>query len=103
MIELKSLVDWDYEIWAEGFCVGWVRILWEETPRLDCFLEEMHRGNGYALAACNEVLELLENEGTSLVCAQCQLENAPAMRLLSRLGFELKRVWGEELFFEALL
>lgn len=103
MIELKCLAAWDYEIRTEDVPVGWVKILWEETPRLDCFLEEKHRGKGYALSACNEVLELLENEEIPLVCAQCDIENAPAMRLLNRLGFELKRVRGEELFFEAQL
>ena len=60
MIELKCLAAWDYEIRTEDSPIGWVKILWEETPRLDCFLEEKHRGNGYALAACNEVMELLE-------------------------------------------
>ena len=103
MIELKCLAAWDYEIRTEDVPVGWVKILWEEMPRLDCFLEEKHRGKGHALAACNEVMELLENEEISRVCAQCDIENAPAMRLLNRLGFELKRVRGEELFFEAQL
>ena len=103
MIELKCLAAWDYEIRTEDVPVGRVRILWEETPRLDCFLEEKHRGKGHALAACNEVMELLENEEIPLVCAQCTVENAPAMRLLNRLGFELKRMRGEVLFFEAQL
>ena len=103
MIELKCLAAWDYEIRTEDSPIGWVKILWEETPRLDCFLEENHRSKGHALAACNEVMELLENEEIPLVCAQCDIENAPAMRLLNRLGFELKRVRGEVLFFEAQL
>ena len=103
MIELKCLAAWDYEIRTEDVPVGWVKILWEEMPRLDCFLEEKHRGKGHALAACNEVMELLENEEIPLVCAQCTVENAPAMRLLNRLGFELKRMRGEVLFFEAQL
>ncbi len=99
MILLRQCDDWCYEIWTEDSCVGWVKLLWEEIPLLDCYLEESHRGKGYALAACNELLELLENEGVPLVCAQCEVENASAMRLLSRLGFELLRVRGETLHF----
>lgn len=104
MIELRSRGDWDFEIWTEGSPVGWAAIQWDgAVPRLDCWLNEANRGHGYALATCNELLEHLENENTCLVCAECELENAAAMRLLNRLGFELKRVQEDVLYFEGLL
>ena len=78
-------------------------MLWEEIPRLDCCLLESAQGKGYALAACNEVLELLENESIPLVCAHCDVENTAALRLLSRLGFELKRICGKTMVWEAIL
>ena len=103
MIELKSLADWDFEILAEGSVVGRVQVLWEEVPRLDCSLPPQEQGKGYALAACNEVLELLENEDLPLVCAHCNINNAAALRLFSRLGFELKRIRGNTMVWEAIL
>lgn len=102
-MELKSLADWDFEILAEGSVVGWVQVLWDAVPRLDCCLLETAQGKGYALAACNEVLELLEEEGIPLICAHCAVENAAALRLLSRLGFELKRICGDVMQWEAVL
>ena len=92
-----------YHIFLDESLIGWVKVLErDDLPLLDCFLEEPYRGQGHGTQACNQVLERLEEEH-SLVLACCEVGNSAAMRLCSRLGFELRSLRGEEMWFEARL
>ena len=98
-MHLKQQNENTYHIYLDETLIGRVKVLERDAlPLLDCFLEEPYRGQGHATQACNEVLEHLEEEH-SLVLARCEVGNSAAMRLLNRLGFELRSVRGEELGF----
>ncbi len=98
-MHLKQENESTYHILLNETLIGWVKVLEKDgLPLLDCFLEEPYRGQGHATQACNEVLEQLEEEH-SLVLARCEVGNSAAMRLFARLGFELRSIYGEEMWF----
>ncbi len=100
-MHLKLQNENTYHIYLDETPIGWVKVLEKDgLPLLDCFLEEPYRGQGHATQACNEVLEGLEEE-YSHVLARCEVGNSAAMRLFARLGFELRSIYGEEMWFEA--
>lgn len=74
-----------------GPVIGYV-CLWSEGETLElgyCFHSD-HHGKGYAFEAITALIEHVcaEKEVSSILCGTA-LDNAPSMRLISRLGFEL--------------
>lgn len=49
-------------------------------------------GKGYALEACNELLDYWEKQGVTHFSAHTAMENSPSTRLLGKLGFELSSI-----------
>lgn len=93
-----------YHIFLDESLIGWVKVLERDgLPLLDCFLEEPYRGQGHGTQACNLLLEQLEEAEVSAVYACCEVGNSAAMRLCARLGFELRSIYGEEMWFVAHL
>ena len=93
-----------YHIFLDETPIGQLSLV-ERDGRLilDCFVEESHRHQGHGTQACNLLLEQLEDAEVSAVYACCEVGNSAAMRLCARLGFELRGIRGEEMWFEAVL
>lgn len=111
MVKLNRKGEQQYQIEWNGQVVGWVELLLSSHatstesafPQLRCYVSPDFRGKGYAVQACNLLMEQAEEADVSLLFACCETENASALRLLQRLGFELKRIRGDTLYFEAKL
>lgn len=50
------------------------------------------QGKGYALEACNELLDYMEQQSICHFSAHTAMENVASFRLLNRLGFELRSI-----------
>ena len=103
-LNIEKINETCYHILTDGTKIGQLSLV-ERDGRLilDCFVEESHRHQGHGTQACNLLLEQLEEAEVSAVYACCEVGNSAAMRLCSRLGFELRSLRGEELWFVARL
>jgi len=85
----------NWTIYLENTAIGKLTC---EGNILFCFIEEEYRRQYYALEVCNALLDILECE-TESVQAQIKIENNAAMGLLSKLGFELCSIRGEDMTY----
>ena len=85
--------SWD--IFLKNTAIGQLQY---KDGMLFCTIQEDYRRQNYALEACNALLDILEAE-TNQVSAQIKIENNAAMRLLNKLGFELRSIRGDIMTF----
>lgn len=63
-----------------------------DTLDMGYLFHRNYHGKGYALEACNTLLDYFEEQGVSSFSAHTAMENGASTRLLSKLGFELRSI-----------